>query len=201
MIDIDSLQGIQRPLRPSRRRRLARARWRGWSASRCSRGGELVARYGGEEFALLLPGADLDDTRRAAERCAQIVADAKIEHRASATSAWLTISIGVASQVAVAGTDGATLVEIGRCGALSRQALRPGADRVLACRRAPPNWAKTAPRVSSAARGGLWTLRGRRPFSPAATSREPAPPLLLPALRRAPAGRSARRMHQPAAAA
>ena len=58
------------------------------------RGGELVARYGGEEFALLLPGADLEDTRKAAERCAQIVADAKIEHRASATSAWLTISIG-----------------------------------------------------------------------------------------------------------
>jgi len=76
------------------------------------RGGELVARYGGEEFALLLPGADLDDTRRAAERCAQILADAKIEHRASATSAWLTISIGAASQVASAGTDCAVLVEI-----------------------------------------------------------------------------------------
>jgi len=75
------------------------------------RGGELVARYGGEEFALLLPGADLDDTRRAAERCAQIVADAKIEHRASATSAWLTISIGAASQIAVPGTDGSGLVE------------------------------------------------------------------------------------------
>jgi len=75
------------------------------------RGGELVARYGGEEFALLLPGADLEDTRRAAERCAQILADAKIEHRASATSAWLTISIGAASQVAVPGTDGSALVE------------------------------------------------------------------------------------------
>ncbi|HEY5322081.1 MAG TPA: diguanylate cyclase, partial [Caldimonas sp.] len=75
------------------------------------RGGELVARYGGEEFALLLPGADLEDTRRAAERCMQIIADAKIEHRASATSAWLTISIGAASQVAAAGTDGSALVE------------------------------------------------------------------------------------------
>jgi diguanylate cyclase (GGDEF)-like protein/PAS domain S-box-containing protein len=75
------------------------------------RGGELVARYGGEEFALLLPGADLDDTRRAAERCVQIVADAKIEHRASETSAWLTISIGAASQIAVAGADGSTLVD------------------------------------------------------------------------------------------
>ena len=58
-----------------------------------------------------LPGADLEDTRRAAERCMQIIADAKIEHRASATSAWLTISIGAASQVAAAGTDGSALVE------------------------------------------------------------------------------------------
>ncbi|MEO8525789.1 MAG: diguanylate cyclase, partial [Caldimonas sp.] len=66
------------------------------------RGGELVARYGGEEFVLLLPGASLDEARHAAERCVQIVGDAKIEHRASATSAWLTISIGVASQVAAA---------------------------------------------------------------------------------------------------
>jgi diguanylate cyclase (GGDEF)-like protein len=55
------------------------------------RGGELVARYGGEEFALLLPGADLDEARQAAERCARLLGDAKIEHRASPTSAWVTV--------------------------------------------------------------------------------------------------------------
>jgi diguanylate cyclase (GGDEF)-like protein/PAS domain S-box-containing protein len=76
------------------------------------RSGELVARYGGEEFALLMPGADLDVARRAAERCWQIVADAKIEHRASLTSAWVTISIGVASQAAAASVDCGVLVEI-----------------------------------------------------------------------------------------
>ncbi|MEP7302973.1 MAG: diguanylate cyclase [Caldimonas sp.] len=76
------------------------------------RGGELVARYGGEEFALLMPGTDLAEARRAAERCARIIGDAKIEHRASTTSAWLTISIGVASQVAAAGVDCALLVDI-----------------------------------------------------------------------------------------
>ena len=75
------------------------------------RGGELVARYGGEEFAVLLPGNSLDDARRAAERCARIVADAKIEHRASTTSAWLTMSIGVASQIATAAQDGSSLVD------------------------------------------------------------------------------------------
>jgi len=76
------------------------------------RGGELVARYGGEEFALLLPGAGLDEARHAAERCTQIVGDAKIEHRSSTTSAWVTVSIGVASQVASSGVDGGVLVDI-----------------------------------------------------------------------------------------
>ncbi|MCE9659793.1 MAG: diguanylate cyclase [Burkholderiales bacterium] len=92
------------------------------------RGGELVARYGGEEFALLLPGADLEDTRRAAERCVQIVADAKIEHRASATAAWLTISIGAASQVASAGADCGMLVEI--ADAALYRAKRCGRSRI-----------------------------------------------------------------------
>jgi len=76
------------------------------------RGGELVARYGGEEFALLLPGADLAAAVAVAERCRQQVIDAKIEHRASTTSAWLGVSIGVASQVASPAVDCSALVEI-----------------------------------------------------------------------------------------
>ncbi|MEO8836179.1 MAG: diguanylate cyclase [Caldimonas sp.] len=76
------------------------------------RGGELVARYGGEEFALLLPGAGLEEACAVAERCRQRVVDAKIEHRASATSAWLGVSIGVASQVASPSVDCGALVEI-----------------------------------------------------------------------------------------
>jgi diguanylate cyclase (GGDEF)-like protein len=76
------------------------------------RGGELVARYGGEEFALLLPGADLEAACAVAERCRQRVIDAKIEHRASTTSAWLGVSIGVASQVATPTVECGVLVEI-----------------------------------------------------------------------------------------
>ena len=75
------------------------------------RGGELVARYGGEEFVLLLPGADLEAARIVAERCRLSVADAKIEHRASSTSAWVGVSIGVASDVASSTVDCKTLVE------------------------------------------------------------------------------------------
>ncbi len=76
------------------------------------RGGELVARYGGEEFALLLPGADLAAALQVAERCRETIAEAKIEHRASATSAWLGISVGVASQIASSSVDSSVLVDI-----------------------------------------------------------------------------------------
>ncbi|MDQ6685941.1 MAG: diguanylate cyclase, partial [Pseudomonadota bacterium] len=76
------------------------------------RGGELVARYGGEEFALLLPGVDLAAALAVAERCRQRIEGAKIQHRASPTSAWLTVSIGVASQVATASVEASSLIEI-----------------------------------------------------------------------------------------
>ena len=92
------------------------------------RGGELVARYGGEEFALLLPAADLDAARQVAERCMQKVADAKIEHRASASSAWLSISVGVASQAASPEVDCSVLVEM--ADAALYRAKRCGRGRV-----------------------------------------------------------------------
>ena len=66
-------------------------------------------------------------------------------------------------------------------------------------RRAPPTADCTKGQFRSSRRTPR--LRGRRPSSPAATSREPTPPFPLPAVRRAPAGRSARRLLQPAAAA
>ena len=75
------------------------------------REGELVARYGGEEFALLLPGTDLAAARIVAERCLDALAEARIEHRGSPTSPWLTMSIGIADAVAAPGTLPSALVE------------------------------------------------------------------------------------------
>jgi diguanylate cyclase (GGDEF)-like protein len=65
------------------------------------RTGELVARYGGEEFALLLPGADGDVAMTVAQRCMDEVAKARIAHADSPVAEFLTVSIGVATVVAV----------------------------------------------------------------------------------------------------
>ncbi len=80
-------------------------------AASVKRGGELVARYGGEEFAVLLPATDLPGALVVAQRCLQAIADAQIEHAASATSRWLSLSIGVASEFSGATLKPAVLVE------------------------------------------------------------------------------------------
>lgn len=92
------------------------------------RGGELVARYGGEEFAVLLPGADLEAAVAIAERCRALVAEAKIEHRASPLSAWVTLSIGVAAQRPTPALDPRTLLDT--ADAALYRAKRTGRDRV-----------------------------------------------------------------------
>lgn len=74
------------------------------------RSGELVARYGGEEFALLLPGTDLQEGKRVAQRCLHEMLNARIPHEHSPVSPWLTCSIGVATIVAAPGLSPATLV-------------------------------------------------------------------------------------------
>jgi len=53
---------------------------------------DLAARYGGEEFAMILPGVDLDQARRAAERIRQQVA-----RMAFHGDTPVTVSIGVTS--------------------------------------------------------------------------------------------------------
>ena len=74
------------------------------------RSGELVARYGGEEFALLLPGTDLPEAKRVAQRCLHEMLNARIPHAGSPVSPWLTASIGVATIVAAPGLSPSSLV-------------------------------------------------------------------------------------------
>lgn len=63
------------------------------------RGGEMVARYGGEEFAIILPGSTQDDALRSANVLLEKIADLKIEHAASSTSEYVTVSIGLVSSI------------------------------------------------------------------------------------------------------
>lgn len=63
-----------------------------------------LARYGGEEFVALLPGTDLDGAVALAEELRVAVQDLTIAH-AGSTLEHISISVGVASQVAPGNTD------------------------------------------------------------------------------------------------
>jgi diguanylate cyclase (GGDEF)-like protein len=66
---------------------------------RVQRSSDLLCRYGGEEFAVILPMSNQEKAYQLAERLRLDVAQAKLEHRASSTADYLTVSIGVASIV------------------------------------------------------------------------------------------------------
>ena len=74
------------------------------------RGGELLARYGGEEFVVLLPSTDLAAAAAFAQRCLDRLDAARLPHRASPVSGWVTISIGVADVVPAQGVSPSSLV-------------------------------------------------------------------------------------------
>jgi diguanylate cyclase (GGDEF)-like protein len=59
------------------------------------RGYDVAARYGGEEFVLLLPDADADAARAAAESVRQAVHALRIENLGSVVDDVVTVSIGV----------------------------------------------------------------------------------------------------------
>jgi len=57
---------------------------------------DIPCRYGGEEFVVVLPGADLQDTRQRAETLRSAVERLAVKH-GGGTVAKITISVGVAS--------------------------------------------------------------------------------------------------------
>ena len=64
-----------------------------------SRPADLVARYGGEEFAVILPNTDIAGTHEVAKKIQQVIRDLKLPHNSSKTSQFVTISIGISSQI------------------------------------------------------------------------------------------------------
>jgi two-component system chemotaxis family response regulator WspR len=64
----------------------------------CSdRSTDLAARFGGEEFTVVMPGTAAGGTRLIAEKIRRSIEGLHIPHRDSATSDWLTVSVGIAT--------------------------------------------------------------------------------------------------------
>lgn len=64
-----------------------------------NRPADLVARYGGEEFAIILPNTDLSGTQEVAKKVQQAIRSLKLPHNRSKTSPFVTISMGMSSQI------------------------------------------------------------------------------------------------------
>jgi diguanylate cyclase (GGDEF)-like protein len=60
---------------------------------------DLVARYGGEEFAVILPNTDLKGAHTVAQLIQQALKSLKIPHAQSQVSEWVSVSIGISSQI------------------------------------------------------------------------------------------------------
>ncbi|MCW6036967.1 diguanylate cyclase [Spirulina subsalsa FACHB-351] len=60
---------------------------------------DLIARYGGEEFIVLLPNTDQNGAFNVAETLRQAVFELKIPHCASSVVPYVTLSLGVATQI------------------------------------------------------------------------------------------------------
>jgi diguanylate cyclase (GGDEF)-like protein len=61
---------------------------------------DVAARYGGEEFVVLLPNTDTHAAYKMAKHIRNTVNTLKIEHKHSAVNEYVTISLGVNTQVA-----------------------------------------------------------------------------------------------------
>ena len=73
------------------------------------RGNDLAARYGGEEFCLLLPDADTDRARQAAERVRASIEETHTEYEGKSLA--VTVSLGVAQYDVTRDVSGKSLID------------------------------------------------------------------------------------------
>ena len=78
---------------------------------RSTRPADLCARYGGEEFAIILPETDHTGACRFTERLRKELALVNVSHGALGAGPFVTLSMGVATQVPREGLDGDWLLK------------------------------------------------------------------------------------------
>lgn len=96
MVDVDSFKAYNDALGHPEGDRCLKA-IAGVVLNSVSRAGDLAARYGGEEFVILIPGADHPTTLAFAEILRHACEALAIQHPASPTGPFVTISLGVAT--------------------------------------------------------------------------------------------------------
>lgn len=67
--------------------------------SALKRPSDFLSRYGGEEFAVILPDLDIEGAIIAAQTLREAVAGARLPHKGSVVSSYVTISVGCASVI------------------------------------------------------------------------------------------------------
>lgn len=90
---------------------------------------DLAARYGGEEFVLTLPETDKNGGYKLAEQLRQQIVDLKLKHEKNSCGNEITISLGVAAEVAKPGMLFADL--IARADSALYQAKRSGRNKTV----------------------------------------------------------------------
>jgi diguanylate cyclase (GGDEF)-like protein len=100
------------------------------SAFRASlRSFDIVARFGGDEFVALLPGADLESSRRVAEALCDVVSTLAVNHAPHHDPIRVSISVGAVSHEPGAPEDAHKLLE--RADDAVYEAKRSGRNRVV----------------------------------------------------------------------
>jgi len=89
---------------------------------------QMVARLNGAEFALILPGMSCENARLLVFRIEKALADLKIEHAKSKAAPYLTISVGLGSQVVTETSSSREL--LGRTDAALKAAKHRGRNRL-----------------------------------------------------------------------
>ncbi len=89
---------------------------------------QMVARLQGAEFALLLPGVSCENARRISHSIMQELAQKKIEHAKSRAGPYLTMSVGLGSQIVAPGSPSREL--LGRVDTALKLASERGRNRL-----------------------------------------------------------------------